>query len=173
MLEHEYSDIADDVIALRLGPTDQLLNALLSNAKVALQLSIREGFEIKVSEAIHKGVPIIASKAGGIPLQFEHGFSGFVVEPGNHDRVAEYLDFLFSYEGIYASVSKHAKTYVSDELGTVGNALCWMYLADVMTKGEWVRPKGKWIYDMAREGAGQEFDEGEVRLPREDKLRTA
>jgi hypothetical protein len=42
--------------------TDRILvlNALMSNARIAMQLSTREGFEVKVSEAIHAGIPIIA-----------------------------------------------------------------------------------------------------------------
>ncbi|KAI5360542.1 hypothetical protein Slin15195_G084610 [Septoria linicola] len=38
-LDNEFSDIKDSVITMRLGPADQLLNALISNARVALQLS--------------------------------------------------------------------------------------------------------------------------------------
>jgi len=37
----------------------------MQGATVALQLSTREGFEVKVSEAVLKRVPVIASKAGG------------------------------------------------------------------------------------------------------------
>jgi len=54
-LLESYPDIASDVCVMRVGPTDQLLNALMSQAKSALQLSTREGFEVKVSEAVHKG----------------------------------------------------------------------------------------------------------------------
>jgi glycosyltransferase involved in cell wall biosynthesis len=54
----------------------------ISNAKVALQLSTREGFEVKVSEALHKGIPVVTTKAGGIPLQVEHGKNGYLVDPG-------------------------------------------------------------------------------------------
>ncbi|KAF2238617.1 glycosyltransferase family 4 protein [Viridothelium virens] len=171
-MHQSYSDIADDIVALRLGPTDQLLNALMSSAKVALQLSTREGFEVKVSEAIHKGIPMIATNAGGIPLQVEHGKSGFIVEPGDHQAVARYLDLLFRDEKAYARMSNYAKTHVSDEVCTVGNALCWLYLADTMTKGKQGKPKGRWVYDMARQGAGEEFDKEEVRLPRNEELHT-
>jgi hypothetical protein len=52
----EYASIASDITAVRLSPCDQLFNTLLRKAHVALQLSIREGFEIKVSEAIQKGM---------------------------------------------------------------------------------------------------------------------
>ena len=168
-IEHDYSRISHDIIALRLGPTDQLLNVLISNATVVLQLSTRGGFEVKVSEAIHKGKPIIASNVGGTPLQVEHGKSGFVVEPGDHEAVAQYLDILFTCHETYDDMSTYAKTHVSDEVGTVGNALCWMYLAETMTRGKPVRPGGKGVYDMARMDAGQDFDEGEVRLQREDQ----
>jgi hypothetical protein len=37
----------------------------MQGATVALQLSTREGFEVKVSEAVLKRVPVIATKAGG------------------------------------------------------------------------------------------------------------
>lgn len=168
--EEEYSDIRHDIIVKRLGPTDQILNALMSNARVALQLSTREGFEVKVSEAVHKGVPIIATKAGGIPLQVEHGKSGFLVESGDSSAVAKYLHHLFTDVEAYRKMSRYAATHVSDEVGTVGNALSWLYLADALAKGEKVRPDSKWINDMAREAAGFPYQEGEPRLPRQEKL---
>lgn len=49
-----HPDLADDIIVIRLGPSDQMLNAIMSLCTVALQLSTREGFEVKVSEALHK-----------------------------------------------------------------------------------------------------------------------
>jgi len=142
-------------VVMRLGPTDQLLNALLSNAKVALQLSTREGFEVKVSEALHKGVPVIASKAGGIPLQVQHEKSGFLVEPSDSNAVAKYLDILFGDEQKYEAMSQFAASHVSDEVGTVGNAVCWMYLANKLSKGEKLESNGRWIWDLARDEADE------------------
>jgi alpha,alpha-trehalose phosphorylase (configuration-retaining) len=167
----EYTDIKDDVVLLRLGPTDQLLNALISNARVALQLSTREGFEVKVSEALHKGVPVIATTAGGIPLQVEHGKSGFLVEPGDYKTVAKYLHQFFTDSTLYTTMSAYAASHVSSEVSTVGNALCWMYLADTLSRGQKVEPDSAWINDLAREKAGVPFIEGkEVRLPRHEGL---
>ncbi|GJN76572.1 hypothetical protein PLIIFM63780_000056 [Purpureocillium lilacinum] len=68
-LEDEYPHLIDDCSVIRLEPNDQLLNAIIANAHVVLQLSTREGFEVKVSEALHAGRPVIATLAGGIPLQ--------------------------------------------------------------------------------------------------------
>lgn len=170
MLDTKYSDIKESVVVMRLGPTDQLLNAVMSNAKMALQLSTREGFEVKVSEGLHKGVPMIVSKAGGIPLQVQHNKSDFLVEPGDASAVAKYLDVLFSDEQKYKSMSQFAATHVSDEVGTVGNAVCWMYLADTLANknDEKLEPNARWIWDLARQEAGEPVkNDGEVWLPRD------
>ena len=160
LLQTEYNDICNDIIVVRLGPSDQLLNAVLSHAHVAMQLSTREGFEVKVSEALHHGVPIIASKAGGIPLQVSHGNNGFVVESGEHADAAKYLHLLFTEDATYKRMSEYAASHVSDEVSTVGNALNWMFLASSMPSCVAVEPNGRWIQDMALE---------EVQLPIQDE----
>ena len=162
-----YKEWRDDVVVMRLGPSDQILNALMHCSQVALQLSTREGFEVKVSEALHTGVPVIATRAGGIPLQVEDGKSGFLVDPGDHAAVAKYLYDLFTDNELYATMSDYAAKHVSDEVSTVGNALAWLYLADTLAKGEEVKPESRWINDMAREKAGVPYLEGEPRLPRD------
>lgn len=63
-------------------------------------------------------------------------------------------------------MSSYAAKSVSDEVSTVGNAVSWLYLATAMSKGENVKPSGRWINDMAREQAGEPYVEGENRLPR-------
>ena len=54
MIHEHHSDLVEDIVVVRLGPSDQILNAIMSLCTVALQLSTREGFEVKVSEALHK-----------------------------------------------------------------------------------------------------------------------
>ncbi|THX73262.1 trehalose synthase [Aureobasidium pullulans] len=171
LIENEYSDLASDISVMRLGPIDQELNVLMSNAKICLQLSTREGFEVKVSEALHKGIPVIVTRAGGIPLQVEDGKSGFLVDTGDYEKVAEYMYQLFIDRDLYAEMSGYAAAHVSDEVSTVGNMLSWLYLADTMTRegGKKLQTNGAWINDLAREGAGIPYEEGEPRLPRHHK----
>ncbi|EJD44230.1 hypothetical protein AURDEDRAFT_166621 [Auricularia subglabra TFB-10046 SS5] len=57
----------------------------MSNVRVALQLSSREGLEVKVAEAIR----IIATRAGGIPLQVQHGKSDVLVEVDEAQQEAD------------------------------------------------------------------------------------
>ena len=155
--------------------TDQLLNTLLSRARIALQLSLREGFEIKVSEALRKGIPVIATRTGGIPLQIQHGRdgNGFLVEVGYVHAVAEYLYDLWTDEALYAGMSRRAAAAVSDEVGTVGNALAWAYLAAKLSRGGQggkLEVNGRWVNDLAREEAQEPYKPGENRLPREMSL---
>ncbi|KAH6622016.1 putative trehalose synthase-like protein [Boeremia exigua] len=172
LLNELYADIKDDVIVMRIGPVDQLLNILMANAHVALQLSTREGFEVKVSEALHHGVPIIATRRGGIPLQVEHGKSGFLVDVGEHDTVANYLNHLFTDDEAYTKMADYAANHVSDEVSTVGNALSWLYLADELANGAHkIEPNSRWINDMAREKAGFPYrpEDNETTLKRESE----
>lgn len=166
LAQPRYSAIAKDVVVMRIGPSDQMLNALMTTAKLVVQLSLREGFEVKVSEALHHGKPVVATRAGGIPLQIQHGKSGFLVDVGDTDAVANHLFDLYTDDDLYAEMSDYAKTSVSDEVGTVGNAACWLYLAAKLARGQVLKPNARWITDMAREEAGQRHELGEPILPR-------
>ncbi|TVY25528.1 Trehalose phosphorylase [Lachnellula hyalina] len=165
-LHTKYPNLLPSISVMRLPPNDQLLNTLLSASHIVLQLSTREGFEVKVSEAVHKGKPVIATNCGGIPLQVQDGKNGFLVDAGDWKGVAGRLMELWMDEELYGRMSDYAKVSVSDEVGTVGNALSWLYLADKWASGEGIVPKERWVNDLAREEAGLPYVAGENRLPR-------
>jgi len=162
-----YNIYAKDIIVMRLPPSDQLLNALMANSRIAIQLSTREGFEVKVSEAVHAGKPVIAYRTGGIPLQIVEGKSGYVVTSGDRDGVAKHMYELYTDEALYREMSHYAKTHVSDEVSTVGNAAAWLYVAAMYHRGIKIKPHGAWLTDMLRAETGEEYVEGEPRLHRE------
>ena len=56
------------------------VNALQRLSEVVVQKSTREGFGLVVSEALWKGTPVVAGRAGGIPLQLADGVGGVLVE---------------------------------------------------------------------------------------------
>jgi alpha,alpha-trehalose phosphorylase (configuration-retaining) len=172
-IEKYYPDLAEDISVMRLDANDQMLNTLIAQAHVVLQLSTREGFEVKVSEALHAGRPVIATLAGGIPIQVKDKETGFLVEPDDYKAVAQHLLKLFGDDDLWSRMSKAASTGVSDEVCTVGNALCWFYLADKFSEvgGQvngirHVKGNGQWVNDMARGEARHPYKEGENRLPR-------
>ncbi|TLD28811.1 hypothetical protein PspLS_04143 [Pyricularia sp. CBS 133598] len=172
-METHYPHLIKDVSIMRLEPNDQLLNTMIANAHVVLQLSTREGFEVKVSEALHAGRPVIATLAGGIPLQVKDGINGFLVQPGDWKTVAGHLINLFTDHELHKKMSHAAATGVSDEVGTIGNAIGWYYLAakwnevGVEKNGKGgLRGDEKWVNDMARDEAGFPYVQNENRLPR-------
>ncbi|KAI9318067.1 hypothetical protein BX666DRAFT_1856628 [Dichotomocladium elegans] len=124
----EFADIAADIIVARLPPSDQLLNLVMSNALVALQLSHREGFEVKVTEALHKGIPVVAYQAGGIPLQIVNNADGFLVPIGDVEGVADRLFRLITDNDLHATMSKKAKELVTEEFFTVWNSMSWLHM---------------------------------------------
>jgi len=93
--DDKFADIRDDIFAIRAPPSgapdsfsrsppgaeltregtaDRLLNAILRGADVVAQVSTREGYEIKVSEAVHKGKWVIAAKCVSFPsVSYENG----------------------------------------------------------------------------------------------------
>ena len=56
------------------------VNAFQRRADVVIQKSLREGFGLVVSEATWKGTPVVAGRAGGIPLQLTDGVGGHLVD---------------------------------------------------------------------------------------------
>jgi trehalose synthase len=63
-----------------IGVGDLEVSAFQSSSDVVIQKSIREGFGLGVSEAMWKATPVVANRAGGIPLQMEGDVGGFLVD---------------------------------------------------------------------------------------------
>lgn len=175
-MEQNCPHLMKDISVVRLDPIDQVLNTIIANAHVVLQLSTREGFEVRVSEALHAGRPVIVTKAGGMPMQVKANVNSFLVEPGDSKAVAEHLVRLFTDAALHKRMSEEARSGVSDEVGTVGNALSWYYLASRCRKPRrkgtvsrlgLPKLKGGWVNDMARDEAGYPYEEGENRLARD------
>jgi len=56
------------------------VNAFQRLSEVVVQKSIREGFGLVVSESLWKGTPVVAGRAGGIPMQMPQGVGGVLVD---------------------------------------------------------------------------------------------
>jgi trehalose synthase len=64
----------------QMGVARHEVNAFQTVADVAVQMSVREGFGLVVSETLWKETAMIAGSAGGIPQQLEDGVSGFLAD---------------------------------------------------------------------------------------------
>jgi len=70
------------------------VNVFQRGCDLILQKSIREGFGLVVSEALWKEKPVIAGRAGGIPMQLPEGYHRYLIDTVEEcaDRVLHLLN---------------------------------------------------------------------------------
>jgi alpha,alpha-trehalose phosphorylase (configuration-retaining) len=152
ILQNEpYSSFADDIKVARLPHRDQVLNMLLRKSAIVLQLSIKEGFEVKVTEALLKGKPVVAYRVGGIPLQIQDTITGYLVETGNTTQVAKHLYELLTNEHLYQSMCHSAEALANKDYLTTANAICWLYLATELSEGETIQGNYQWVKSLSQQ----------------------
>jgi glycosyltransferase involved in cell wall biosynthesis len=147
----EYISFIDDVKVMRLPHIDQLLNTLLRRSAVVLQLSTKEGFEVKVTEALMKGKPVIAYRTGGIPLQIKDTVNGYLVDVGHTSRVAEHLHHLLHDTEHYQRMCQAAVELAGKDYLTIPNAICWLYMSMKLLNGEKIEGNYQWVKALAQE----------------------
>ncbi len=86
------------------------VNAFQQLATVVLQKSIREGFGLTVTEALWKARPVVASNAGGIPLQIINGKTGYLV--GNNVQCAAGALRLLQKPRVAARIGRNGREHV-------------------------------------------------------------
>lgn len=80
IMQEVRSDPEIHVFTNFIGVGNVEVNAFQRLSQIVLQKSIREGFGLVVSEAMWKSTPVVAGKAGGIPMQMADGAGGMLVE---------------------------------------------------------------------------------------------
>ena len=145
-----FAHLADDIKVLRLPHIDQLLNTLLRRSIIVLQLSTKEGFEVKVTEALMKGKPVVAYRVGGIPLQIQDTINGYLVEVGDTTLVAEHLYNMLTDQEHYKRMSLAASNLAGKDYLTISNAICWLYMAMLLLNEEKIAGNYQWVKALAQ-----------------------
>jgi len=71
--------------------------------------SLTEGLGTSVLDAFALGVPVVASRAGGIPEMVEDGKTGLLVEPGNPEALASAILRILENRGLAEHLARNAK----------------------------------------------------------------
>jgi glycosyltransferase involved in cell wall biosynthesis len=72
--------------------TDRDLHAWYEAADLFVHPTIYEGSSIVTLEAMAHALPVLATRAGGLPDKVEHGVTGWLVPPGDGEALAAALD---------------------------------------------------------------------------------
>ncbi len=92
------------------GVGNMEVNAFQTACDVAIQKSIREGFGLVVSEALWKGTPMVAGKAGGIPMQMTGRLSDYLAN--SIEECAEKVVYLLQHPDIAAELGREGSENV-------------------------------------------------------------
>ena len=116
-VQRQASDYGLDDEVMFLGEQDDPV-ALLSVSDLFLLPSIQESFGLAALEAMACGVPVVASKVGGLPEIIEDGVSGFVCAPDDVEGMAERGVRLLTDRDLHARISANASSLVRTTYST-------------------------------------------------------
>jgi hypothetical protein len=103
----ERSEAGDGVIHLPYLP-ERLLRQVLRASDLLVYPSLADNHPLIVLEAMSEGVPVLASKVGGIPEQIDDGLSGFLAPPGDFEAFAAKLARLLDRPSLLARAGSRA-----------------------------------------------------------------
>jgi glycosyltransferase involved in cell wall biosynthesis len=79
---------------------------------VVVHASVRpEPFGRVILEAMLLGKPVVAADAGGVPELIQHGETGYLVPPGDPDRLAQCLREILADPETAAAVGERAREW--------------------------------------------------------------
>jgi len=82
----------------------------LKNIDILVVPSVKpEGFGRTVVEAQMSKTPVIGTDIGAIPELIENGETGFLVNPGDADGIADYIGKLIKDKALYQKISNYAQ----------------------------------------------------------------
>ena len=98
-----------------LGVVDDV-GAHLASLDVLVLPSILDGRPVVVLEALASGVPVIASRVGGLPALVHQGKTGFLVEPGNTREISDHLSRLAENPAELERLKRAARAFAEANL---------------------------------------------------------
>ena len=138
-LEEQAKPLGDKVQFLGAKTHDQLAE-IYASADVFAAPSVRakdggvEGFGLVFLEAMASGLPIVASRSGGIPDLIHNGENGLLVEPGNVEELAGAIERVLENRDMRAElVTSGNKTVEFYDYRTVG----FQYGSFLKRIGDW------------------------------------
>ena len=113
------------------------LAALMRKAAVFTLPTYSEGLPRVVWEAMAAGLPVVASAVSGIPELITEGETGFLIEPGDEQALAERLRWVLEHREEAAEVGRRARVYSESFYSTDVYLRGYRNLFEVAEKLRW------------------------------------
>jgi glycosyltransferase involved in cell wall biosynthesis len=86
----------------------------MNQAEVFVLPSLSEGFPVTILEAMACGLPVVATRVGGLPDVIEDGVHGYLVRTKESNEIAETLLKLLQDEQLWETISKTNKQKINE-----------------------------------------------------------
>jgi glycosyltransferase involved in cell wall biosynthesis len=90
-----------------LKPPEFIAN-LMRDGAILIHPALMDSSPNSVLEAMVAGIPVVASRVGGIPYIVEEGVTGLLAEPGNSEDLAKKITFLLEHPADAKSLGENA-----------------------------------------------------------------
>lgn len=80
--------------------------------------ALKEGLGVALIQAAAAGVPIVATRVGGIPEIVRDGFNGLLIDPESTEEIVSTLSKLLSEPGTAKRLGENGKKLAADEFST-------------------------------------------------------
>ena len=108
---------AKNTLHLGFVDAERLVSLVYSAADVFAAPSLEDNLPQTVLEALACGVPVVASRVGGIPDAVLHGENGLLVPPGDARALQEALQTVLSDEAKRAGMARRAREIAVERFG--------------------------------------------------------
>ena len=82
---------------------------ILQESDIFVLPSDTEGMPLSIIEAMATGLPCIATNVGGVPELIDHGYTGFIIDPGNIDELVYSIQKLIDDPQLLAEMGENAR----------------------------------------------------------------
>ena len=139
------------------------IDAHLASLDVLILPSVLDGRPVVVLEALALGVPVIASRVGGLPALVRDGETGFLVEPGGTVEIVRHLQRLAGDAEELERLQRSARAFAQRHLSAdVMMAAYEQALQSLLRSQRESIPSARDAIAVAVSGAAAMFAESEI-----------
>ncbi|HEX7503198.1 MAG TPA: glycosyltransferase family 4 protein, partial [Acidobacteriota bacterium] len=118
--------IKDRVVRFHGRKSEAEVAGFMRRADLFLMFSDYENSPCVIAEAFASGLPVVATRTGGIP-EHVHDDNGILVAPGDEEGLARALAFVLDHPGNYDAVKIREYALQNFSPDAVGRRFCDLY----------------------------------------------